>query len=65
MRNLYEYPITKAEKIAVLRELHREIVDQNIRDEEAGDIRPAVLSSILTDLYHATAIEEGLNERGG
>lgn len=57
MRNLQQYPITEAEKIAVLRQM----INQE-QTNAVGDITAVALQEILKDLYHATSYKEGIAE---
>lgn len=57
MRNLSQYPITEAEKIAVLRRM----IDQEKSSGEVGGITVVALEMILRDLYRISAFHEGID----
>lgn len=60
MRNLIEYPITYAEKIATLRQVINDYMKEEVAELTAGDMTVCVLNAILNDLYRATASDEGI-----
>ncbi len=60
MRDLVAYPVTQAEKIAVMREIYNETVEKNYEEVICGDMRAIILAEIIADLYKATATEEGI-----
>lgn len=62
MRNISEYPVTQAEKIALLRRLiTAEQEKLSNGNAPIGDMTLIVLEEILKDLYKATAFDEGIS----
>lgn len=58
MRNLLQYPVTRAEQISTLRAV---IAEYQKNDAEAiGSMTTTVLETVLQDLYRVTAREEDI-----